>query len=305
LARNDPSTRNQEEGAIERKELSAEERTELLKRRAKGESRPKLAAAYNISIDRVKTLTKHILPPPGGWPRPSKLTDVQKKEILDLLPIKTFPEIAEMYGVSTGVIVYYYRSHVRSKNGRERKRTSKLTDKQKKEILDLVPLKTFLEIAEMYNVSVHTISYYLLQARPEGGWAQRPAPRSKLNAEDKVAVRELRYSGESLKTIAELYGVSQPAIHRIVRDIEVPIAKWRPTGKLTEEQKEEAVARRLAGEELATIAASYGVSIPNISKLIRRVKLLEAGALPAHKRKEEETVEVTSPQYPTEDDAAQ
>jgi len=288
------------EGAIERKELSEEEKKELMDRRAKGESWLKLATAYGISIDRVRTLVKHIPPPPEGWGRKSQLTDKQKKNILEVLPIKTFPEIAEMYDVPIGAVVHYYRSVVRLQNGHARKRTSKLTDKQKEEILDLVPLKTTGEIAALYNVSIGTISYYLLQVRPEGGWAQRPPPRAKLKAEDIAHARVLRRAGKSLKTIAELYGVSQTAIHRIVKDIKVPPAKWKPTGKLTQEQKEEIVLRRIAGETLASLAAAYGVSSASICKIARRAKL--AGGEAKHDKKQEEVI---IPLHPTEGDAAQ
>ena len=284
------------EGAIERKELSAEEKKELMERRAKGESWLKLAVAYGISIDRVRTLVKHIPPPPEGWGRKSKLTHEQKKQILEVLPYKTFPEIAEMYDVPIGSVVHFYRSKVRSQNGHARKRTSKLTEKQKEEILDLVPIKTTREIAALYNVSMETISYYLSQVRPEGGWAQRPPPHAKLKAEDIANARVLRSAGASLKAIAELYSVSEPAIHRIVKDIKVPPAKWKPTGKLTEEQKEEIVLRRLAGEPLASIAASYGVSRASICKIAQRAKL-------AGDNKEQE--EATIPLHPTEDDVAQ
>jgi hypothetical protein len=70
-----------------------------------------------------------------------------------------------------------------------------------------------------------------------------------------------------MQDIADRFGVTRQAIRGVLRRRGVPA---RRTGKLTDDQRREVVARFEAGEKRAALAAVYGVTVPSLRGLITR-----------------------------------
>lgn len=144
----------------------------------------------------------------------------------------------------------------------------KLTASQRAEIIARRLAGEKLHIlATDYDVSEPAIHKIVKLTTPKKHIRRNDARLSDEDISNAIARRMI---GESLKSIADSFNVSDALIHRLTNHAKPPEG-W-PRGKMSASQKHEAIQRRQNGETLQAIADRYGVSIAWIYKLTQHVR---------------------------------
>ena len=146
-----------------------------------------------------------------------------------------------------------------------------LTEEQKREMVARrASGEGVNDIAQHFGVGRATVSRVTNPVSPPGGW--KPKHRRKLTDDQKKGVIARRMAGENAKSIAKDYGVDTSIIYRIAKHVPKPPGGWKRKRRsvLTDEQTQEVIARRMAGESLKDIAGRYGVSNALICKILSK-----------------------------------
>ena len=115
---------------------------------------------------------------------------------------------------------------------------------------------------------------FLRKVRPADGWEKRPTSEGALTHTQIAEVISRWRQGETFENIAAKYGVTAPAIYYLIKR-ELPDAPKRERkrrGKLSEKQKQNAIARRKNGGTLKSIAKFYHTSAVAIHKATNHAK---------------------------------
>lgn len=115
-----------------------------------------------------------------------------------------------------------------------------------------------------------------MEEMAERGRAAKPG--LKLTDAQVQELRQRYAAGEKIRDLRHGYGISQQQANRIVAGVTRKLApvdvEWRARGlrdsrsRLTAEQRQEIRDRRAAGEPVASVAASYGISEPYVSEVV-------------------------------------
>ncbi len=250
--------------------LNDEQKSEMIAQRASGESVEDIALHFGVGRATVSRITNPVSPP-GGWKpkRRRKMTDDQKQDAIARRAAgENAKSIARSYGVDTSTI-YSIAKHVpKPPGGWKRKRRSLLTDEQTQQVVARrLAGESVKDIAGHFGVSSGLICKVLSEAAPPDGWGFR------LTKEQKHEAVVRRMAGETLDEIARRFDVSAPAIYGITKHVPSPAGGWKQKrrGKITDVQKQEAIARRMAGESLEAIARSFNVSAPAIHRITKHL----------------------------------
>lgn len=118
--------------------------------------------------------------------------------------------------------------------------------------------QTYKEISDEYGLSVYMV-------KKIAGKHDIPMPKRKITGQQYEEICDLIRAGERNYIIAELYGLSEPRISSIKREImEMPD---RPYQRVTTEQVKELHNKGLTQEE---IAAELNTSQPTISRHLKK-----------------------------------
>lgn len=182
-------------------------------------------------------------------------------------------ELMRSYGI-TREAVKRLTAHIPNAVSEKKQRTkpTKLKEAQRAEIMALIPVMSFGDIALKFGVTRKTLHTFLKESKPAPGWGKRPKRKGKLTTNAITTARSMRLQGATLQSIADTLQISAQSAHRMVKDVIPEEVIWKKGHKLSKEQREDAVRRRLRGEPLAAIAALYHVTIPNIHRITQRFK---------------------------------
>lgn len=206
--------------------------------------------------------------------RKKRLSEIATQALIaDRLAGANIASLMSKYDVTRDTVKQLTRHVPEPESGWSRKpKTTKLKEAQRGEILALIPEMSLREIAYKFGVTYRTLTLFLKESKPTTGWGKRTKRKGSFTANDIMIARSMRLQGATLQSIADTFHVSAQSAHRMVKGVIPEEVVWKKGHKLSKEQREDAIRRRLRGEPLSAIAALYNVTSQNIYQVTKRFK---------------------------------